>query len=225
VRTTAPMPLRSGYAVSLFNSNGPMLLFFRPDRQNANILNKGEPPKTAFPGMDPPEVFGILTARLVISPGSILAHSASGFQGKGDTPPISDSAVRREELRRSGFDGVAAFPIVTFGRGDRQAHFLGYRARQEAADRVRLPAGRLHEFLRSDAAGLLQQAQDLGGLAPIPGTAGFRAAFGRLLSRGGLLARLGLRRRNLRATFAQGGASYWASCRYEPRPEPFPAYP
>jgi len=42
VRTIAPMPLRSGYAVVLFNSDGPMLLFFKPDRQSANVLNKGD---------------------------------------------------------------------------------------------------------------------------------------------------------------------------------------
>jgi hypothetical protein len=42
VRTIAPMPLRSGYAVVLFNSDGPMLLFFRPDQQSASVLNKGD---------------------------------------------------------------------------------------------------------------------------------------------------------------------------------------
>ena len=42
MRTIAPMPLRSGYAVALFNSDGPMLLFFKPDRQSASVLNKGD---------------------------------------------------------------------------------------------------------------------------------------------------------------------------------------
>jgi len=53
VRTIAPMPLRSGYAVVLFNSDGPMLLFFKPDRQSASVLNKGDLWKTAFLGTAP----------------------------------------------------------------------------------------------------------------------------------------------------------------------------
>jgi hypothetical protein len=28
--------------VVLFNSDGPMLLFFRPDQQSASVLNKGD---------------------------------------------------------------------------------------------------------------------------------------------------------------------------------------
>ena len=52
---------------------------------------------------------------------------------------------------------------------------------------MRLPPGRLHQFLTGNPARPLQQVQDLGGLAPFAGTLGLCRGLGRFLRGAGLL--------------------------------------
>src|ERR1019366_6805803 len=94
-------------------------------------------------------------------------------------------------------------PVLGLGGRDRQPHLLAQGAGQEPADRVRLPVGGFHEFLQGGAARKPQQFEDFGGLAALAGAGcllgrlGALGAFVGLLRRAGLLARRGLRRRNV----------------------------
>src|SRR6266851_3435586 len=109
-----------------------------------------------------------------------------------------------------GFDRVGALSVLALGGGDDQPPFLAYRAGQEAADRMRKPACGFHQFLRSGAAGPFQQVEDLGGLAAVAGSfglgnLGLGAALGRFLCGRGLAGRLGLRGRDVGATWRNSG--------------------
>ena len=129
---------------------------------------------------------------------------------KRATPPGSRPAARGErEGCGLGFDGVAALPVLALGGRHRQAHLLAYRPRQESAHGMRLPAGSLHQLLGGDAAGPLQQFQNLVGLAALAGAFGFLRAFGRFLGRGGLLAGLPLLLRNVGALWRNDGPFCW----------------
>ena len=135
---------------------------------------------------------------------------------KRQTPP-NPSPAARERLRcGSGFDGVAALAVLALNGSDRQAHFLADRAREEAANRMRLPAGGFISSLHVAPPGRLSRSRTLAVL--LPSRAGSAlplalARLGRLLGGGGLLARLGLLRRHVRATFAQPWAFSWLSAR------------
>jgi hypothetical protein len=47
----------------------------------------------------------------------------------------------------SGLDRVSSLSVLALGGGDGQSEFLAYRAGQEAANRMRQPAGGLHQVL------------------------------------------------------------------------------
>jgi hypothetical protein len=53
-------------------------------------------------------------------------------------------------------EAVTALAVGAFGGLNRSPHLLPERAAQEAADRMRLPAGRLHQFLQCYASGPFQ---------------------------------------------------------------------
>ena len=82
-----------------------------------------------------------------------------------------------------------------------QPQLLAHGPGQEAPFGMSLPARRLHQLFRGDAARPLEQVQDFGSLTAVAGTGGFLGAFGRILRRGGLLTRLSLLRRNMGATW------------------------
>jgi hypothetical protein len=60
-----------------------------------------------------------------------------------------------------GRETVGAISVAAFEGLNRRPHLLADRAAQEATHRVWLPAGRFREFFQSDAAGALQQVEDL----------------------------------------------------------------
>src|ERR1039457_4301945 len=130
---------------------------------------------------------------------------APGSQGTDEEkPPRRNPGGQKEPISwASAFDRVTALPVLGLGGRDRQPHLLAQGDGQEPADRVRLPVGGFHEFLQGGAAGALQQVKDLGGLAALAGAGcrlgrlGRLGAFVSFLRRAGLLARRGLRRRNV----------------------------
>src|SRR5271157_320492 len=143
--------------------------------------------------------------RLVPCAGGLGARSESPARGTDkEKPPRWNPGGQKEPNGwASAFDRVAALVVLGLGGRDRQPHLLAQGAGQEPTDRVRLPAGGFHEFLQGGAAGALQQIEDLGGLAALAGAGcllrrlGRPCAFSSLLRRAGLLARPGLRRRNV----------------------------
>jgi len=133
------------------------------------------------------------------------------------TPPSGGPAARcGGNRKRSGFDGIAALPVLALRGCHSQAHLLPNRARQEPANRMGLPAGRFHQLLAGNAARPLEQFEDRLGLAafagalllgsfPRTGCFWLRGRFGRFLGWAGLLPRLPLLRRDVRATCATTG--------------------
>src|ERR1035437_1806749 len=83
-------------------------------------------------------------------------------------------------------DGVPALPVRALGGRDRQLQLLADGSGEEAPERMRLPAGGLHQFLQGGAVGAFEQVQDLGGLAALADTFSF-GRFGFLGRLGGLL--------------------------------------
>src|ERR1700680_3025061 len=83
------------------------------------------------------------------------------------TPPGGNPSARYQRRSESGFDGVAALPVLAFSGRDSQPHFLTQRSADKAPQRMRLPAGRLEQFLDSSAARPLQQVEDQGGFAAL----------------------------------------------------------
>lgn len=120
------------------------------------------------------------------------------------TPPSPSPAALCRQEWRLGFDGVSAFP-VSLDRGDGQPELLAQGAGKEPADRVWLPAGYLHQFFGRGAARSFQQFHHLGSLAAIPGSVGLFAAAQRVLLSVGLLGRISLRGRSVRALSGNGG--------------------
>src|ERR1035441_2172921 len=144
--------------------------------------------------------------RLVPRVGGLAGRTKAPARGTDkEKPPRRNPGGQKESNRwASAFDRVAALPALALGGRDRQPHLLAQGARQEPADRVRLPAGGFPEFRPCSAAGASQQVEDLGGFAALAGTSclllgrlGRRRAFVGLLGRGGLLARPGLGQRNV----------------------------
>jgi hypothetical protein len=121
-----------------------------------------------------------------------------------ETPPGRSPAARcRRERVGSGFHSVAALPVFALCGGDGQAHFLPHGSRKEPAQRVRLIGSRFKQFLGGSSARSLQQGQDRGGFAALPGVVS--RASGRFLFRGGLLTRLTLGGRDVRASCVSTG--------------------
>jgi hypothetical protein len=131
---------------------------------------------------------------------------------KRETPPGKYPAARTGRGGPDlGFHGITALPILALGGGHSQPHFLANGARQEAADGMRLPAGGLDQFLRRNAPWPFQQVEDLFRLAAMAGAGGLGwdlgalGAFSALLCWGGLLARLGLRGRDVGLPWRDAG--------------------
>jgi hypothetical protein len=104
------------------------------------------------------------------------------------------------DLSLTGFDpgeidGLLA-PVLALGGRYGQAHLLAQCPANEPSEGMRLPAGRLEQFLGCGSVGPLQQVEDRGGLTALPGV--LPGAPGRFLLRGGLLLRLTLGRRGMR---------------------------
>jgi len=148
------------------------------------------------------------SARIVYGAFGLVSGTAA--HPKRGTPPNVNPAASRSGTRSgSGFDRVAAFSVLALRGLDVDTHFLPERARKKSAHRMRLPASRFHQFLSRRAAGAPQQIDNLGCLAAVSGGIGFLRAltrFGRFLGGGGLLPRLSLLRRTVRATCANTGA-------------------
>lgn len=123
---------------------------------------------------------------------------------KREKPPGHSPAAGRSGRVVSVLNRIGALAVLAFGGNDGQAHFLPNRAREEAAQGMRLPAGGFEQFLGGCAVRALQQVQDLSAFAAVPDVASL-LAFGRFLSGGGLLPRLGLFGRNRGATCASAG--------------------
>src|SRR5579862_8908213 len=105
-------------------------------------------------------------------------------------------------------DRVVALAVLALGGGNVQAHLLTDGPGQEPAHGMRLPAAGFLEFLGGRATRPFQQVEDLGGLAAIPCGSALLfalARFGRFLGRGGLLPRLALLGRDVRALFGNTG--------------------
>jgi hypothetical protein len=104
-----------------------------------------------------------------------------------------------------GLDGVGSLSVVALGGDNGQSHFFAHCAGQEAANRMRQPAGGFHQFFRSRAARPFQQVEDFGSLAAITcnfglGNLDLAASFGRFLGGFGPAGLLSLGARNVGVT-------------------------
>jgi len=101
--------------------------------------------------------------------------------------PATGSAGRAGEgTRRLAADGVHPLSVVALGRFQLQSHLLRDRPAEEAANRMRLPAGGFPQFGERRTLGSLQQGDYLGLLAALAGGRGLFSGFRRLLARSGL---------------------------------------
>ncbi len=87
-----------------------------------------------------------------------LMEKAAGMGSDGGSERTTDY---------SGRNRVAAFPVLSLGREDSQAHFLAKCAADETAYGMRLPVRRFHDRPQRDAAGLLHKYEDRFGLAAL----------------------------------------------------------
>jgi hypothetical protein len=104
------------------------------------------------------------------------------------------------------FDRVTALPVLGFHGSEAQTQFLSDGPRQEAAHGMRLPTRCLHQLLQRGSAILLQKLQYLCSFAAVPRAFDLFPALGRFLAFSGLLPRLRLLGRNVRALCASTGA-------------------
>src|ERR1039458_2604668 len=109
--------------------------------------------------------------RLVPRVGGLAGAARAAARGRDkEKPPRRNPGGQKEPNRwASAFDRVAALPVLGLDGRDREPHLLAQGAGQEPTDGVSLPAGGFHKFLQGGAAGALQQAEDLGGLAALAG--------------------------------------------------------
>ena len=140
-----------------------------------------------------------------------------------ETPPGGSPAARHgRNCDRSGLDRIAALAVLAFRRRHGQAHLLADGPGQEATDRMRLPAGGLHQLFGCDASRSLQQFQNAVRFAALARTGAFLGlrtflGLGRFLSRTGLLPRLAFfgatwaRRAPALAFFFAFGSSAWTT--------------
>jgi len=142
-----------------------------------------------------------------LAPGALgLVHRAS-HPPKRKKPPGRSPAANPCRAA-SGFDRVAELSVFGLRGNDVQAHLLPDGPGQEPANGMRLPARGFHQVLGGGAARPLQQFKESGCLTAIAGGAALLfalARFGRFLRRGGLLTRLALLGRDVRATFGNTG--------------------
>src|SRR5277367_2728700 len=100
--------------------------------------------------------------------------------------PVAAEAGRRKVMLAA--DRIPAFVVFALGGCYGQPHLLADGTRQEAPNRMRLPAGSFHQFLACYATGSFKQFQNLVSLAAFAGLGGFHG-FGRVFWGGGLLGR------------------------------------
>jgi hypothetical protein len=99
------------------------------------------------------------------------------------TPPSqSPAAAWGRDRRRSGLQGVGAFPVVALGGNDRQCHLLPQGSGQKAAHAGGLPARGFHQGFKAYSARLLQQFQHRRCFAPGAGAVVFFGAFDAFLA-------------------------------------------
>src|SRR5579872_2137431 len=117
---------------------------------------------------------------------------------KRRTPPGGyPAALRKRDAIGLRFQGVTALFTFILAGTDLQFHLLAQCAGNKASDGMRLPAGRLHQFLQGGTARPFQEFEYLGRLAPVSRRDyEVLARTGGLFHWGGLLARLSLRRRS-----------------------------
>jgi len=121
---------------------------------------------------------------------------------RGTPPGFLPAARIGRGGRESGLDRVSPLTVFDLGRSYSQAQLLADGARQKAAHTMRLPASRLHQFGEGCALGSSQQIEHLLRLAAIAGSTRLFSGLGRFLRGAGLLGRLPLLRRNVRARCA-----------------------
>ena len=125
---------------------------------------------------------------------------------KQETPPGGNPAARNGRSGwESGFDGVTSLAVLDLGGCDGQSHFLADGPREKAAHTMRLPSRRFHQLGQRGSVGPLQQIEDRGGLAALPGLTRLFRGFGGLLCGAGLLGRLTLGGPNVGALLASAG--------------------
>jgi len=136
------------------------------------------------------------------APPSLAARSPQTRQrgmvkfGQKTPPGAKRPAVLGGQLL--GSEAVGALDVGVFEGLDGVARLLAQCAAQKAADRMRLPAGSLHEFLQCHAAGPFQQVEDLRRFAAGAGGSDFLRARG-------LSGRLGLQWRGVGASYGNAG--------------------
>ena len=128
-----------------------------------------------------------------------------------ETPLGEYPAAQEKREGRLGSDGVVALAILGLGGCDGKAHLLPQRAADESPHAVGLPVRCFHDLGQGSAILALQQFEDLGRLAAVPGASGLLRGFGRFLGRAGLLAGLALLRRNVGALWRNAGlfVGFW----------------
>ena|ERR1035437_5534043 len=99
-----------------------------------------------------------LIAGSIVNEGQNRRRKAAGVESGG----------WKKSLRGSGFDGVAALAVLALCGCHGQALLLADGARQESAQRMRLPVRRLEQLLCGSSARPLQQVEDRGGFATFP---------------------------------------------------------
>src|ERR1700674_4679934 len=92
---------------------------------------------------------------------------------------VESGGWRDADSFRSGFDGVAALPVLGLGGRNLQAHFLAHGTREEPTNRMGLPPGGFHESLERGPIRPFQKVEDLCGLTAVAGGAGLFAALRR----------------------------------------------
>ena len=78
---------------------------------------------------------------------------------------IESGGGKKTTLLGSGLDRVAALPVAGPDGNNRKLHLPAQSSRKEAAHRMRLPSGCLHDLVQAGPARALDQAEDRLGLA------------------------------------------------------------
>jgi hypothetical protein len=108
-------------------------------------------------------------ARPLRGPGRLVGGIKSAASPTTKKPPRQNPGGGREtRWSRSGLDRIGALALRRLRGLDGQPLLLA-QDREETANRMTLPAGRLHKFLQGSSAGPSQQAQDLGRFTTLAG--------------------------------------------------------
>jgi hypothetical protein len=131
---------------------------------------------------------------------------------KQEKPPRQNrSGLMNPFLSALAFEGIPAYAVFGLRGDDVQSHLPAQNTRDKTSNRVSLPAGGFHQLRSRGSAGSLQQVKKLRGLGAAPAASGVFCRLNRLrppfgvLRRGGLFARLALRRRHVARTCPDTG--------------------